>query len=86
MAEALVMPMVGESVTEGTVLRWLKAQGEGISTLTFSVSTSTRGSSRATRSPSAFSQRAIVPSWMLSPSCGSLISTGIGPLSPGRAQ
>jgi 2-oxoisovalerate dehydrogenase E2 component (dihydrolipoyl transacylase) len=30
LAEALVMPMVGESVTEGTVLRWLKAEGDRI--------------------------------------------------------
>jgi 2-oxoisovalerate dehydrogenase E2 component (dihydrolipoyl transacylase) len=30
MAEALVMPMVGESVTEGTILRWLKAEGDRI--------------------------------------------------------
>jgi 2-oxoisovalerate dehydrogenase E2 component (dihydrolipoyl transacylase) len=30
LAEALVMPMVGESVTEGTVLRWLKAEGDHV--------------------------------------------------------
>lgn len=30
MAEALIMPMVGESVTEGTVIRWLKAEGDHI--------------------------------------------------------
>ena len=30
MAEALVMPMVGESVTEGTVIRWLKAEGDHV--------------------------------------------------------
>jgi 2-oxoisovalerate dehydrogenase E2 component (dihydrolipoyl transacylase) len=29
-AEALVMPMIGESVTEGTVLRWLKAEGDRV--------------------------------------------------------
>jgi 2-oxoisovalerate dehydrogenase E2 component (dihydrolipoyl transacylase) len=28
--EALVMPLIGESVTEGTVLRWLKAEGDRI--------------------------------------------------------
>ena len=30
MAESLVMPLVGESVTEGTVLRWLKAEGDHV--------------------------------------------------------
>jgi 2-oxoisovalerate dehydrogenase E2 component (dihydrolipoyl transacylase) len=30
LAEVLVMPMVGESVTEGTVLRWLKAEGDHV--------------------------------------------------------
>jgi 2-oxoisovalerate dehydrogenase E2 component (dihydrolipoyl transacylase) len=30
LAEALVMPMVGESVTEGTVVRWLKAEGDHV--------------------------------------------------------
>lgn len=30
MAEVLAMPQVGESVTEGTVLRWLKAEGDRV--------------------------------------------------------
>ena len=30
MAEVLVMPQVGESVTEGTVLRWLKGEGDRV--------------------------------------------------------
>src|ERR687898_898734 len=53
----------------------LPATGEGSSAFTLSVSTSARGSSISTSSPSAFSQRVIVPSVTLSPSCG--IVTGL---------
>src|SRR5918997_6037047 len=53
----------------------LPATGEGSSALTLSVSTSARGSSISTSSPSAFSQRVMVPSVTLSPSCG--IVTGL---------
>src|SRR5829696_8241771 len=51
------------------------ATGEGSSALTLSVSTSARGSSISTSSPSALSQRVMVPSVTLSPSCG--IVTGL---------
>ena len=132
MATPVTMPQLGESVTEGTIARWLKAEGdeveqdepiaevdtdkvntelpsplagrlqkllvsegttvdvgaeialvatgEGSSALTLSVSTSARGSSNATSSPSAFSQRVIVPSVTLSPSWG--IVTGVATFSP----
>src|SRR5215218_8531070 len=53
----------------------LPATGEGNSALTLSVSTSARGSSISTSSPSDLSQRVIVPSVTLSPSCG--IVTGL---------
>src|SRR5918997_970543 len=53
----------------------LPATGEGSSALTLSVSTSARGSSISTSSPSALSQRVMVPSVTLSPSCG--IVTGL---------
>src|SRR5215204_6018706 len=53
----------------------LPATGEGSSALTLSVSTSARGSSMATSSPSDLSQRVMVPSVTLSPSCG--IVTGL---------
>src|SRR5215217_3387726 len=53
----------------------LPATGEGSSAFTLSVSTSARGSSISTSSPSAFSQRVMVPSVTLSPSCG--IVTGL---------
>src|SRR5215204_6664654 len=51
------------------------ATGEGNSALTLSVSTSARGSSISTSSPSDLSQRVMVPSVTLSPSCG--IVTGL---------
>src|SRR5690606_20830065 len=44
--------------------------GEGISVLTLSVMTSTRGSYFSTRSPTAFSHAPMVPSTTLSPSWG----------------
>ncbi len=46
------------------------ATGEGISVSTLSVETSRRGSSRATSSPSCFSQRVTVPSVTDSPRAG----------------
>ena len=46
------------------------AYGEGISVSTLSVETSSNGSSIATVSPSALSQRVTVPSVTLSPSAG----------------
>src|SRR5829696_2332392 len=56
------------------------ATGEGSSALTLSVSTSARGSSISTSSPSALSQRVMVPSVTLSPSCG--IVTGFATIPP----
>ncbi len=46
------------------------ATGDGTSAFTLSVITSTRASYFSTRSPGFFSQRPIVPSATLSPSCG----------------
>ncbi len=51
------------------------ATGDGISVSTLSVETSTSGSSTATESPTAFSQRVTVPSVTLSPRAGS--TTGV---------
>ena len=51
--------------------------GEGISVSTLSVETSSSGSSAATVSPSAFSQRVTVPSVTLSPSWGIVTETGM---------
>ena len=50
------------------------ATGEGISVSTLSVETSRRGSSTSTVSPTAFSQREMVPSVTDSPSAGSVTS------------
>ncbi|CAH0195472.1 hypothetical protein SRABI128_01612 [Microbacterium sp. Bi128] len=50
------------------------ATGEGISVSTLSVEISSSGSSTATSSPTALSQRVIVPSVTLSPSSGSFTS------------
>src|SRR6185295_3068642 len=57
------------------------AAGEGTSTLTLSVSSSTTGSSCLTVSPSFFSQRAMVASVTDSPMAGTLIAMLIGDLS-----
>ena len=46
------------------------AKGDGTSAFTLSVITSTIGSYFSTRSPGFLSQRPIVPSATLSPSCG----------------
>jgi hypothetical protein len=46
------------------------ATGEGTSVSTLSVEISNNGSSRATESPSRFSHFKIVPSTIVSPSCG----------------
>ena len=60
------------------------SNGDGISTVTFSVSISTIGSSSATVAPGTTSQRRIVPSVTDSPSWG-IVSVAIGVL-PARAQ
>ncbi len=51
----------------------------GTSALTLSVTTSNSGSYWATESPTLTSQRSMVPSVTLSPSCGILIVVAIGP-------
>src|SRR5215218_2419024 len=64
------------------------ATGEGSSALTLSVSTSAKGSSISTSSPSALSQRVMVPSVTLSPSCGIVTGFAKAPSSssaPARA-
>src|SRR5215203_5697209 len=57
----------------------LPATGEGSSALTLSVSTSARGSSFSTSSPSALSQRVIVPSVTLSPRWGLVTGVATSP-------
>src|SRR5207237_2156820 len=61
------------------ILLSVPSPGEGISTLILSVWISTSGSSLRTRSPSALSHLATVPSATLSPSCGTTIEIGIVP-------
>src|SRR6266702_697675 len=62
---------MGTVSPEATWMRTRRpSNGEGISALTLSVTTSTMGSSRRTMSPSCFSQRSTVPSVTDSPSCG----------------
>ena len=56
--------------TPTTIFAITPATGEGISVSTLSVETSSSGSSIATVSPSALSQRVTVPSVTLSPSAG----------------
>ena len=51
--------------------------GEGTSESTLSVETSNSGSSRSTGSPTCFSQRVIVPSVTVSPSCGMITSANV---------
>ena len=53
------------------------AADEGTSESTLSVETSKRGSSWATLSPTCFSQRMIVPSVTVSPSCGIVMSANV---------
>jgi hypothetical protein len=54
------------------------ATGEGTSTLTLSVITSTMGSYSATWSPSCFIQRAMVPSTTVSATSGMTMVTVMG--------
>jgi len=78
-AISVPIAMVVPSLTE--ILISLPSKGEGISALTLSVTTSTRGSSFLTKSPSFLSHRSTVPSVTDSPSCGILIGdTPIGGL------
>ena len=67
------------SPSPAAILISLPSNGEGISALTLSVTTSTRGSSRLTMSPSCLSHLSTVPSVTDSPSWGILIcEIGIG--------
>jgi hypothetical protein len=76
---AISVPTSTVSPSEIRSFSIFPANGEGSSELTLSVSISQRGSSFSTSSPSALSQRAIVPSVTLSPSWG--IVTGVATLS-----
>src|SRR5258708_9088188 len=60
------------SPSVAAILISLPSKGEGISAFTLSVTTSTRGSSRLTKSPSCLSHLSTVPSVTDSPSCGIL--------------
>src|SRR5687768_1186369 len=77
---AISVPTSTVEPSETSNFSILPATGEGSSALTLSVSTSARGSSISTSSPSAFSQRVMVPSVTLSPSCG--IVTGLATTPP----
>ena len=70
---AITAPTCTVSPWAAVILTSLPSKGEGISALTLSVITSTRGSSRLTKSPSFFSHLSTVPSVTDSPSCGILI-------------
>src|SRR5579875_293715 len=62
------------------MISWrMPEDGEGTSVSTLSVDTSKSGSSRLTRSPTDFSQRVIVPSTTVSPSCGIVTSGKVQP-------
>ena len=69
----ITAPTLTVSPSATAILTSLPSNGEGISALTLSVTTSTSGSSRLTRSPSCFSHLSTVPSVTDSPSCGILI-------------
>jgi hypothetical protein len=64
----------------------MPATGEGTSTVTLSVSSSTRGWSTSTRAPTGCSQLAMMASVMDSPRAGTLIELGMGTRSRGRCQ
>src|SRR5881398_3244220 len=102
MTVEIKVPAMGESVTEATISKWFKKEGdavkrdeplleletdkvtgEGTSTVTLSVSSSSRGSSRLTASPSFLNHLEMVASVTDSPIAGTLISTVI--LEPYRA-
>jgi len=65
---AITAPTRTVSPWAAVILTSLPSKGEGISALTLSVTTSTMGSSRLTKSPSFFSQWSTVPSVTDSPS------------------
>jgi hypothetical protein len=75
------MPTVSPSRTAMRSRR--PAAGAGTSTVTFSVSSSTKGSSSWTASPSFFSHWPTVASVIDSPSVGTLISVAIAPVPAG---
>src|ERR671910_1243694 len=77
---AISVPTSTVAPSETRNFSMVPATGDGKSALTLSVSTSARGSSISTSSPSDLSQRVIVPSVTLSPSCG--IVTGLATAPP----
>src|SRR5438445_778724 len=78
---AIGVPTTTVAPSATRISRSTPPNGDGISTFTLSVMTSTRGSYFATGSPGRLSHLPIVPSCTLSPSWGILISVGIrGPL------
>src|SRR5215212_6285185 len=77
---AISVPTSTVMPSETRNLSIVPATGDGSSALILSVSTSARGSSISTSSPSALSQRVMVPSVTLSPSCG--IVTGFAKAPP----
>jgi len=70
---AITAPTLTVSPSATAILTSLPSKGEGISALTLSVTTSTMGSSRLTKSPSLLSHFSTVPSVTDSPSWGILI-------------
>ncbi len=74
-ATTVLIATVSPSLT--MISRRTPAAGDGISASTLSVEISNSGSSRPTFSPGFFSHLTTVPSWMLSPICGMITSTGI---------
>ncbi len=67
---AICAPMWTVVPSSAVISLSVPAKGDGISALTLSVVTSTSGSYFSTVSPGCLSQRPIVPSVTLSPSCG----------------
>ena len=82
---AISTPMATVWPSETLIFTSLPSKGEGISALTLSVTTSTSGSSRLTKSPSFFSHLSTVPSVTDSPSWGILIGATPMPRSSVRS-
>ena len=79
---ARVAPTSTVSSSSATIFWTVPATGEGISVSTLSVETSSRGSSTSTVSPTALSQRVMVPSVTDSPSSGMVTSVPLPPPEP----
>ena len=74
----VVMPQMGESIAEGTIVRWIKKVGDPIDKDEPLFEISNSGSSLSMVSPTFLIQRTIVPSAIDSPICGITTSVGIG--------